>query len=604
MRATLFVLAVCALASVASAQTAPEFRGVWVSRFEWPSPDQAQCKAKIDEVMKTLAEHNFNAVIFQMRGECDTLYPSPEEPLSPIISPNGAKLGWDPMAYAIQAAHAHHLEFHAYINTHVAWQSGRHEPPADKSHIFFKHFDASSPSTCDWLVHDAEGKPAHWGSSDYVWIAPGVPAAQAYTRRQVMYVVSKYDVDGVHFDRIRTYAPDLSHDPISMSRLQTGVEGNPAKLDFGAWTNDQITRFLCDLYAQIAEVKPQMKVSSAPLGLVSIDRYPQYRPGFEYALTKCHQDAQAWLAAGAMDFIMPQIYWSDHDQRKPDFSEVLPDWMAHTSGRYVCPGQTVGEGVNELMSQVRITRKSGGAGNVIFSYGGFKRAKGFEAYSRPGGVYASPAPTPPVPWKEHPTEGIILGNVVDADSGEAVVDAQIRRNGSEYVALSSADGIYSFLKVPPGKYTLTVRKQGKPEQQADVVVAAGQVSRADIKLGEKPVTVVASAERKEETPELKPEAKAEVDAKPAVQAKEPAPEPKTVADAPEGKTAAEAPEETSAKIDRTKVKVPVPTPTAVVVIDKPADSSTFKYAMIVVMLVGVATLGIGLAWHFGTRKKQ
>src|SRR5512145_229897 len=113
---------------------------MWVSRFEWPNRDPAACRATIDEIMKTLAAHRFNAVVFQVRGQCDTFYPSPEEPWSPMISPTGSDPGWDPMAYAIEAAHANKLEFHAYINTHVAWQNGQQRPPAVPSHIFFKHF--------------------------------------------------------------------------------------------------------------------------------------------------------------------------------------------------------------------------------------------------------------------------------------------------------------------------------------------------------------------------------------------------------------------------------------------------------------------------------
>lgn len=473
---------------------AGEFRGMWVSRFEWPDRDPAKCRAKIDDIMQTLAAHNFNAVVFQVRGQCDTLYPSPEEPWSPILSPSGADPGWDPMAYAIEAARAHKLEFHAYINTHVAWQAARKQPPAAANHVYFKHFNDQDPAACDWVIHDQDGKPATWGS-EYVWIAPGVPAAQAYIRRQVMHVVRNYDVDGVHFDRIRTPNEGVSHDPISVARMQPGAEGNPAGLEFAAWTADQFTRFLCDMYAEIAEVKPRIQVSSAPLGLVSRDRYPNYIAGYEYGLTKCHQDAQAWMAAGAMDWIAPQIYWADNDNKPPDFSDVLPDWVAHAAGRHVYPGLSVNVGIADLIRQVHVTRRAGGLGNVIFSYGSFKQKRGFGQYSRARGVYARPAAAPAMPWKDSPADGIILGTVTDARTGEPIVDAQVRREGSDYVALSSADGLYALLKVPPGDHTLTVSKSGMPDPiRASVNVAAGQVARVPIRMGEPPVVAVVTAQ--------------------------------------------------------------------------------------------------------------
>src|SRR5690606_13762583 len=96
---------------------------------------------------------NFNAVIFQVRGQADTLYPSPDEPWSPLVSPDGLEPegwnGFDPLAYAIEGAHSRGLEFHAYINTHVAWQSGSNQTPAALNHIFYKHCDAAHPATRD-----------------------------------------------------------------------------------------------------------------------------------------------------------------------------------------------------------------------------------------------------------------------------------------------------------------------------------------------------------------------------------------------------------------------------------------------------------------------
>lgn len=488
--ATLFF---CAALSAAPAPS-EEFRAVWVTRFEWPRPDAGACRAAIDEIMKTLAANRFNAVMFQIRGQCDTLYPSPEEPWSQFISPSGNDPGFDPLVYAIEAAHANRLEFHAYINTHVAWLSAKHELPAAASHVFYRHFNATDTNTCNWLAHGADGKPVQWGEDDYVWIAPGVPAAQAYTRRQIMHVVKNYDIDGVHLDRIRTGGPEFSHDPISMARLSS-EQANPRHLGFDEWTSDQILRFCCNLYAQIAEAKPRVKISSAPLGLTRQDRYPEYPPEFHYAVAKGHQDAQAWLAAGAMDFLVPQIYWSDSDNKQPDFSRVLPEWIDHAADRHVYVGMRAGFSAVDLAHQIQTTRGAGGRGNVAFSYNDLNRGKKFAALGRRGrGVYASSAAAPAMPWKDNPTEGIILGTVADARTAQPVVDAQIRRTSSDEVTLASADGIYSFLKVPPGRYDLNVVKPGWSELRIeDVDIAAGKVVRVDVALNELPPTSQAAA---------------------------------------------------------------------------------------------------------------
>ncbi len=469
--------------------TPPEFRGMWVSRFEWPNTSRTTVENNITAIMNNLQANGFNAVMFQVRGQCDTLYPSPEEPWSPLVSSNGlTPAGWgsfDPLQFAIDQAHARGIEFHAYINTHTAWQSGMNNPPTyNANHVYWDHLDQTNPNARDWLVHNESGTPVGFEESGYVWIAPGVPDAQAYVRRQVMYVVENYDIDGVHFDRIRTPGPEYSYDPISQARRLGSA--NPAGLGFADWTRDQITRMLRDVYAQINEVKPWVKISSSPLGLYTGSRYPGYPTsacGYLYGYSCVYQDAQAWLAAGAHDFIVPQIYWADGGGN-PDFSEVLPDWIANDAGRHVYAGQTTANGVAALLSQIGVTRSQGAQGNVVFSYGSFNNNAYWDDYADGSGPYIEPAELPEMPWKDDPQHGIIIGNVVSNDGGDPLVDVRVTRNGSSYVALTSADGLYSHLLVPPGTYTLTFQQTGLCTRTIpNVEVVAGQVTRIDTSLG-------------------------------------------------------------------------------------------------------------------------
>ena len=471
----------------------PEFRGMWVTRFEWPNPTNAiSTQNNINTFFNNLQTHRFNAVVFQVRGQMDTFYPSPYEPWASAISSDGETSNWgsfDALAFAINAAHTRGLEFHAYINTHVCWQGTsppNYAPPGSaKPHPYWSHFNAADPDAQDWLIHDNTGTPVQTEESNYVWAAPGVPDFQAYTRRQVMYVVENYDVDGVHFDRIRLPGPEYSYDPISQAR-RLGA-GNPHGLTFENWTRDQITRMLRDLYAQIMEVKPWIKVSSAPLGLYRAERYAGYPPGicdFQYGYSCAYQDAQAWIAAGAMDFIVPQIYWADGGSN-PDFSEVFPDWVANDAGRHIVAGQirSANVSITEILSQINITRAGGGFGNVVFSYGSINNNNNWSSYSSPGGPYEETAEAPGMPWKDTPTQGISIGNVTGPDHATPVVDSQITRTGSSYVALSSGDGLYSFLLVDPGTYSLTLQKACAQDRVVtDVSVVAGQVTRVDVAL--------------------------------------------------------------------------------------------------------------------------
>jgi uncharacterized lipoprotein YddW (UPF0748 family) len=453
-----------ALAQPAPAQT-PEYRAMWVSRFEWPNANPATCKAAIDGHMQNLADAHFNAVFFQVRGQADVLYPSPYEVWSPLIG--GVNPGWDPLAYAIQSAHSHGLEFHAYMNTHTCWQSNpasAHTLPSNPNHVFYAHANAADPAHRDWLHYDNTTNPVQFSESDYVWFAPGVPAVQAYVRQQYVYVAQNYAVDGIHYDRIRTpWSNQPSYDPISWARFNN-PQSNPNGLNLTQWTADQITRNVRDIYAAVMAVNPSVKISAAVY------------PNATAAPSEQHQDARTWAQTGGLDILVPMMYstggaGSTWDSR-------LQTWLAGDGGRHVIAGQITSQGITSLLEQVALTRQRGAQGNNVFSITSFSWWSDYLAQ-----VYATPVSTPAMPWKTAPTMGIIQGFVTDS-VGQPVVDAQVVRTGSSYIGLTTGDGYYSFLLVPPGTYTLAATHPGFGNVQAtNVVVTAGSVVRRDIQFG-------------------------------------------------------------------------------------------------------------------------
>jgi len=453
---------VLGIASVPSGVTYgqdPEFRAMWATRFEWPDPDPVTCMETIDTIMEDLAGANFNAVFFQIRGQADVLYPSPYEVWSPLIG--GEDPGWDPLAYAIDAAHFNDLEFHAYINIHTCWQSSQHVPPSNPDHLFYAHCNAADADARDWLHHDVPDNPVQFSESNYVWIAPGVPAFQAYIRQQILYVVENYDVDGVHFDRIRTpWSGQPSYDPISLARFGSS-QSDPNDLDFTEWTADQITRNVRDIYAAIMAVKPHVKVSAA------VYSNPNSAP------INQHQDALAWAQTGGMDILVPMMYFAGGAGSTWDIR--LQQWLAGCADRHVVAGHITSQGLSSLLEQIALTRVRGAQGNSVFSWGSFAWWDDYLS-----SVYQNTAELPGMDWKADPATGIICGYVTGPD-GLPVVDAQIRRTGSSYVALSTGDGFYSFLLVPPGTCSLTASHPGYEEVVVpDVTVAAGEVVQQDV----------------------------------------------------------------------------------------------------------------------------
>ena len=86
-----------------------EFRGIWVTRFDWTSYGQPADPAKIDEIVQNVADAGFNAIFFQVRGIADAYYTPGLEPWADRVSgvygqpPDPL---WDPLATMIEKAHA------------------------------------------------------------------------------------------------------------------------------------------------------------------------------------------------------------------------------------------------------------------------------------------------------------------------------------------------------------------------------------------------------------------------------------------------------------------------------------------------------------------
>ncbi|MBN1900231.1 family 10 glycosylhydrolase [Candidatus Sumerlaeota bacterium] len=455
-----------------SDQAQPEFRSLWITRFGWPSRDgnAEAIREKIKTIFSNMKEDGFNAVLFQVRGEADVLYPSKIEPWSRLIG--GKDPGFDPLEFAILEAHKNGLEFHAYMNPFPLSSGRRDSKPESPDHLFFKH----GPDTPEsWVAMNEKGEPAF---EEYFYLDPGIPQVQEYIRNVIMDVVRRYDVDGIHFDRIR-YPGHAEYNPISMKRFQ-GI-GNPGRRERGDWRRDQINKFVNDLYAEVVAEKPDVVMSAAVWGIYNryhIEDYYNFSSGYH----DYYQDSLEWVRLGAMDYLVPMIYWDMKDP-KPNYQELIDDFADKSDIKHIIGGQRRFRG-DENIAQIEYTRKKGAPGTCIFSGGRFPEFR--------EGIYSKLASLPDRPWKTNPETGVILGTILD-ETGAPLVDAWVsispadgKRSDNPVFRkkwTSGSDGRFAFLKVSPGSVKISAEYAGAPESATQVVeVEAGKVIKASVKI--------------------------------------------------------------------------------------------------------------------------
>ena len=384
------VLCLALAAPSLSAPSAPkrEFRGVWVStisNIDWP-PSSTWSAPQQEESLTALVERlhmeGFNAVIFQVRSECDAMYRSLYEPWSHYLTGTqgqGPSPSFDPLQCAIDAAHTRGMELHAWINPYRAVRvAGLY--PLSPSHVSLVH--------PDWILSAGSLK----------MLDPGLAEVRSYVTKIVLDVARRYDVDGIHIDDY-FYAPGISsQDDVSYAKDGRGFA---LKTD---WRRDNVNLLLKAISDSVKAIKPWVKFGVSPAGIYR-DGVPSSTSGQDnYSVTGC--DPIAWLDGGYVDYISPQLYWKFGGPQ--DFALLEPWWRdsiaAHQRAYY--PGLAsyrIGDprfgGTGEIIRQIWFNRmNAAGQGTIQFTANSIACAPGLSDTLRLS-LFRYPALVPIMPWK-------------------------------------------------------------------------------------------------------------------------------------------------------------------------------------------------------------
>jgi uncharacterized lipoprotein YddW (UPF0748 family) len=309
-RATVCFLLATALFDISPAK-AETLKAAWVAsvyNINFPSraglsPEEQ--KAQIRQIVEAATRSGLNALMVQVRPECDALYPSRLEPWSRYLTGRqGEAPGYDPLDYFIKVGREQGVAIHAWINPYRA------------------AVNASENKAGNHVTRLLAGAVHRIGNA--LWLDPGDPTVREHVVDVVRDIVGRYPVAGVVLDDYFYPYPGHGYTngafPDHAFYAKYGGNSN-----LGDWRRQNINKLIKALHDAVKDVRPESLFGVSPFGI--------YRKGFPANVTveldqyrDLYADPVAWLRNGWVDYLSPQLYWRDKSAQS--FSTLLEWWRS------------------------------------------------------------------------------------------------------------------------------------------------------------------------------------------------------------------------------------------------------------------------------------
>ncbi len=274
---------------------------IWVVRHEIAT------KSRINKLLDTIEDTDIKNIFVQIRGRGDAYYDSGIEPPGFDVPEN-----FDPLAYLIERTRRSDIKIHAWVNMSFILNAGDYPPV--KQHIFYSH--------PEWATYDIKGRPI----TDYsekelrknllegYFLDPALPQVKKYLNSIIVDILTRYRVDGLHYDFIRYpysgYSPyykknlsDFGYNPLVMKNFIKRYGFDPRKKCsdtqkkiFNQFREDQITRIVEENTQSAKLINPDIIISAAVM------------PRYDWGIRVYFQNWPLWLKRGYIDIACIMSY--------------------------------------------------------------------------------------------------------------------------------------------------------------------------------------------------------------------------------------------------------------------------------------------------------
>ena len=302
-----------------------EFRGAWIQcvNGQFLGMGTQRMQETLTYQLDRLRQCGVNAIIFQVRPECDALYESRIEPWSRFLTGRQGQAPspyWDPLAWMVEQCHKRGMEIHAWINPYRAKTKGT--TALSRDHIAIKHPEAV-------FAYDGQ-----------LILNPGIPENRDYICMVVADIVGRYDIDGLHIDDYFYPYPAPGQtipDGKEFDAYNNGIR------DRGDWRRFNVNIFMEQLHETIRKVKPWVKFGVSPFGIYRNKKSDPVIGSDTNGLQNyddLYADVLMWVNNGWVDYCVPQLYWQI-GHKAADYATLIKWWDKYAGKRHLYIGEDV-----------------------------------------------------------------------------------------------------------------------------------------------------------------------------------------------------------------------------------------------------------------------
>ncbi len=308
-----------------SAQNKREFRGAWIQcvNGQFLGMGTSKMQETLTYQLNELQKDGCNAIIFQVRPECDALYQSNLEPWSRFLTGKQGQAPspyWDPLQWMINECHKRGMELHAWINPFRAKTKTTHELSN---------------------MHITKQQPYSYFEYDGLYILdPSKYANREFICRVSADIVRRYDIDGFHID---DYFYPYPASGCTIPDADAFAAEPRGCTNIGDWRRMNVNMFIKQLHDTIQSIKPWVKFGVSPFGIYRNKKSDPAHGSDTNGLENydgLYADVLLWVNNGWIDYCVPQVYW-EIGNKAADYETLIKWWNRYAGNRPLYIGEDI-----------------------------------------------------------------------------------------------------------------------------------------------------------------------------------------------------------------------------------------------------------------------